>query len=380
MQSITSIEPIGSHEVFDLQVERTENFIAGGVVSHNTRWHDSDLSGRLIAQMEESKTEVEEIKEAMREDGEPESEIIMKIRQIQEEVDNWEIVTYPAVATFDEYKNGDGTVTSEPADAKSIFLRAKDEPLHADRFPYSRLMKIKRTVQPRHWSALYQQNPIPEEGLYFKKDMIRYEAVKFSHHHLPIYMAWDLAIGKKEINDYTVGIVGCIDYEDRVHILDMVRGHWDTFEIAEAVLDLFNQYKTTTHTPVVGIEKGQLEKALMPQLKKRMRERKLYPVFDDNLKPLTDKLIRARPLQGRLQQGMVYFPSNQPWVETAVHELLRFPGGVHDDIVDSLAWLLRMTLSSSAPRSPSKPKKKSWKDKLAKYYRNQTRSNDPMSA
>ena len=37
--------------MFDIQVGDTENFIANGVVSHNTRWHTDDLTGRLIRDM-----------------------------------------------------------------------------------------------------------------------------------------------------------------------------------------------------------------------------------------------------------------------------------------------------------------------------------------
>src|SRR6185312_7122864 len=47
---IVSITPFGYEEVFDLQIDRTENFIANGLVSHNTRWHEDDLAGRLLAQ------------------------------------------------------------------------------------------------------------------------------------------------------------------------------------------------------------------------------------------------------------------------------------------------------------------------------------------
>ena len=38
-EKISSITPDGEEEVFDVQIERTENFIANGLVSHNTRWH-----------------------------------------------------------------------------------------------------------------------------------------------------------------------------------------------------------------------------------------------------------------------------------------------------------------------------------------------------
>ena len=47
LDDVISVEPDGVEEVFDVQVDRTENFIANGLVSHNTWWHDDDLAGRL---------------------------------------------------------------------------------------------------------------------------------------------------------------------------------------------------------------------------------------------------------------------------------------------------------------------------------------------
>jgi len=47
---ILSIEPDGYEVVYDVEIERTGNFIANGVVSHNTRWHHNDLTGRLLLQ------------------------------------------------------------------------------------------------------------------------------------------------------------------------------------------------------------------------------------------------------------------------------------------------------------------------------------------
>ena len=44
---VVEVTPCGTEEVFDLQVDRTENFIANGLVSHNTRWHEEDLAGQL---------------------------------------------------------------------------------------------------------------------------------------------------------------------------------------------------------------------------------------------------------------------------------------------------------------------------------------------
>lgn len=82
------------------------------------------------------------------------------------------------------------------------------------------------------------------------------------------------------------------------------------------------------------------------------------------LKPITDKLARARALQGRMQQGMVSFASGGEWYDDTRNEMLRFPAGVHDDQVDSLAWMTTMVMGKQAPKKRVDAAMKSWKDRL----------------
>jgi predicted phage terminase large subunit-like protein len=139
------------------------------------------------------------------------------------------------------------------------------------------------------------------------------------------------------------------------------------------MLDLYERYSSKGATPLIGIERGQLELAIRPHLKKRINERKLYPAFDEDLKPMTDKLARARPLQGRMQQGGLVLPppETHPWVEMVVQELLRFPGGLFDDIVDALAWLVRMAPKIGVPvnKVARNSRLKSWRAELHKYLK-----------
>lgn len=48
LDEVVEVAPTLAEDVFDIQVERTENFIANGLVTHNTRWHEDDLIGRII--------------------------------------------------------------------------------------------------------------------------------------------------------------------------------------------------------------------------------------------------------------------------------------------------------------------------------------------
>ena len=358
----------------------------GGMLVIQTRWHDDDLSGRLERKMNEELKEIAELRMELKElrlksrtpgDHAACDAMAKRISEIDKTVDKWEIVKYPALATSDEYLSvRTGKIVTEikgesvaSSQNKYRLLRKRDEALHPARFPWELLMRYKRTMLPRDWSALYQQNPVPDEGIFFTAEMFRYRPTIPDHREFYKFVAWDLAIGQKNTNDWTVGIVGGLDWDDNLWLLDLIRGRWHTHQIAEHIIDTHMRYEAM----LTGIEKGQLELAIKPQLMKRMQERQANVTLaegDEALRPITDKIARARPLQGRMQQGKIILPSDQPWVDVLRSELLRFPSGLHDDIVDALAWLARMVLRQSPPPKPDDRIRKSanqytsWRERL----------------
>lgn len=290
----------------------------GGVIIVMTRWHEDDLGGRL---------------EQLTESGEIEPP--------------FEVIRYPAIAEEDERH------------------RRRGEALHPDRYDLKELERIRKTVGPRVWSALYQQRPAPEEGAYFTRDMIRY----YEPHQLPrkltVYATWDLAIGKKERNDYTVGLKFGVDEHDQIWILDMIRGRFDALEIVDHMLDMWQH---DDRFDLVGIEKGHIQMTLGPLLDKRMAERRLFRFTYEVLQPgRSDKEARARSIQGRMRQGMVLWPMHAAWMKEAEAEILSFPHAKHDDVVDALAYAgimldqLRLPPAERRKRLAQKP---SWRSRL----------------
>ena len=81
-----------------------------------------------------------------------------------------------------------------------------------------------------------------------------------------------------------------------------------------------------------------------------MLERRVFTTLWDGI-PTKDKVARARSIQGRMQMGKVFLPDCALTHEVIVPELLAFPAGKHDDIVDFLAWIALM-LEDILPAPP----------------------------
>lgn len=292
----------------------------GGVLIIMTRWSDDDLGGRLIREMEEG------------------------------EGDTFEVVKYPAIARFDEK------------------YRKKGEALHPARYDEEALSRIRKVLGERDWSALYQQEPVPDEGAYFTRDMFHFyrQAERPPDAEMVFYDAWDLAIGQNDYNDWTVGLTVGMDTNEDLWVVDMVRGKYDGMQIVDKMIDQHLKWDSQ----ITGVEKGQIEMSIAPFLERRVQETKAFRMNTEGMRTgRRDKPARARAIQGMAKAGKVHLPHPDecPWVEEFVFELLRFPAGQHDDQVDALAWIGLMITEMSAAQLPRPKRKASWKDKLDQY-------------
>ena len=341
LDAITSITHAGVEEVFDIQVDRTTNFIADGLCVSNTWWNEDDWAGRIQQVMASG------------------------------EGDKFEIVRYPAInESGDEYILEDETIVEilpgHPVPPGATLTREHNTALHPARYSTETMLKYKRNFfaagQKRIWSSLYQQNPAPDEGIFFGKNMFRYFSVAPPRHERFIAQAWDFAITEDRQNDYTVGCTLLQDEFDNCYVLDIRR-----FKSAdgEFIIDEILNYAREWDADLLGVEDGQIWKSLFSTFERRCSERQQYPNYEV-LVPLTDKLVRAGPLKGRMQAGKVMFNQNAAYYTELEHEMLRFPAGKHDDQIDALAWAVRTLLTRAAPRIKDRTPKqiRPWKDRL----------------
>lgn len=201
----------------------------------------------------------------------------------------------------------------------------------------------------RAWNALYQQNPVPDDGEYFKRDMFNSYAQAPQGMH--IYGASDYAVTEGG-GDYTEhGIFG-LDFNGDLYVLDWWREQAASNVWIERQCDLIAQYK-----PLIWFgEAGPIRKAIEPFLKRRMIERQT-PCRLEWLPSIADKVVRARSFQARASMGNVFIPDHAQWLPDLMSQLMRFPAGKYDDGVDVCSLIGRGLEYARPPemKAPQQP-------------------------
>jgi predicted phage terminase large subunit-like protein len=360
-----------------------------GIIVVMQRWSTDDLVGRLLARQAAEEKELVELREEVArlralEDPSPEdlaaaTQYELEANELDESMDRWDYVSYPALAVGDEYLTPGGQIVTVPAgsDADPLWrpIRKKDESVHPERFPRHYYLKIKR-ANPKRFQSMYQLDPQDDEGEFFSvSDFQRYPFrerpdPKFLH----VVCAWDLAIGVDKRNDHTVGIAYGVDHTGRRWALDLVRGKFNNYEkVADMVIDLHLKWGAA----ITGVERTQLEMALAPIIKRRMRERNQYITMAEGknaLRPITDKFKRATPLQAIARNGNYAVPEGEDW-DAYIRRMVKFGNTNIDDDVDATAWAEHLASSAALPNDPharpgsDEPARKGWlEDMMDKMF------------
>ena len=187
---------------------------------------------------------------------------------------------------------------------------------------------------PEIYSQEYLNVPIDESVAFFKRGEFLARSTDEQKLPLRYYIAADLAISESDRADYTAFVIGGMDERGILHVVNVVRGRFDSREIIEQIFVLENLY----HPEVFALESGQVSKSIGPYLHEEMLRRNSFPNILE-LKPHADKMQRARSIQGRMRARAVRFDKEADWFQALHDELIRFPRDKHDDQVDAFAYL-----------------------------------------
>jgi len=198
-------------------------------------------------------------------------------------------------------------------------------------YDYGRFLRDRKLESDaRTWSALYQQEPTPEEGDYFRREwLIPVEKLPKAS-DLRVYGGSDYAVTSQG-GDYTVHAVIGLDADENPYLLDLWRQQASSDVWVDAWCDLVRRWKPLEWAE----EQGQIKSGVGPFLEKVARERSAYCVRSQ-FPTRGDKAVRAQSIRGRMAMRGLRIPAFAPWRNEFEAELLRFPAGLHDDQVDAI--------------------------------------------
>ena len=264
-----------------------------------TRWHYDDIAGRLIDLMKAGK-------------GQP-----------------WKIITLPALPivlwTKDEagnkkepILNDDGSV---PGDALG---RKPNEALAPQRFSTNALKDREEVLGERSWNALYQQQPMSEEGGMFNAAWFKI-ADKLPARRTRV-RAWDFAATLD--GDFTVGVLMSRDADGVFYIEDVVRFRGTSLEVEQRVMKTAAQDGRSVQI-IIPQDPGSAGKAMSDNFIRKLAGYKVKAV-----RPNGPKETRAAAFAAQSEGGNVYLVKAH-WNQVFTDELSTFPLGVNDDQVDA---------------------------------------------
>jgi phage terminase large subunit-like protein len=177
----------------------------------------------------------------------------------------------------------------------------------------------------------YQNDPVSDEHRKFKIEQLKYFTEKdIEGKRLRCFITIDRAYSAEKTSDFTGIIVNRVDTENNWYVRsERFRGNEK--DLINKIFDLKSYFNPVK----IGIEQKAFEYTLKPYLTEEMRRRNSFFSITELKDANVAKIRRIEGLLPRYESGAMYFLKGQTDI---IDELIRFPKGVHDDLIDALAY------------------------------------------
>lgn len=259
-----------------------------------TRWHEDDLTGRVLASPGAT---------------------------------DWTVLELPALAGQNDQLG-----------------REEGDALWPAWYPRQALDALRADIGERAFQALYQQAPTPDQGAIFLREWLQGRYAPLPDRGLRIVTAVDASFGKSVQSDYSAVVTVASDRKS-YYVLHAKRGRWDFATLCEEI-----KCEAAEHNPhgSIIVEDAAAGQSAIQELK-RTTGLPIIPV-----KPQGSKLARAESVTPLFESERVFFPANASrWRDELIEELAGFPTARFDDQVDAVVYglsrLRGTTTSVDAP-------------------------------
>jgi len=255
----------------------------GNIIIVMTRWSKRDLTGQVLK------------------------------ASAQREGDEWEVIEFPAILP-------------------------SQKPLWPEFWPMEELEALRNELPNSKWQAQYQQNPTSESAAIIKREWWNIWEEDTPPYCEFTLMAWDTAFEANNRADYSACTLwGVFDHPDETGTaqtnLILINAFRDRMEFPLLKKRAIEEYKEWQPDSVI-IEKKASGAPLIYELRAMG-----IPVQDFTPVRGNDKITRLNAISDIFASGRVWAP-NARWAEEVIDEVASFPGGEHDDYVDTVSLAL----------------------------------------
>lgn len=236
-----------------------------------------------------------------------------------------------------------------PPVSADVVIHQNGPALWPGRYTAEQLEKIRSVLGAKHFNALYQQNPIDDEGAMFPRNAWQYYVPGEEPPMREAIIAVDSAFKDGVGNDYSVFAVWGHDGLNSYYLFDLWRERVEFPELIEAGDDLYAKWLragVTRKFSMVVEDKASGQSAIQvwrrphSSLVNPGKMRPALAVQAFAIKGAMSKEARADGVTPLIKGRRVYLPHHRTWTDAFVQEHVEFPLGAHDDQVDSTSIAL----------------------------------------
>jgi len=219
--------------------------------------------------------------------------------------------------------------------------------LFPDKFTPDVLKTLKMEKGPIEFSAQYMNEPLPQESAKFKVDWFKRTLEdELRVREINYFTMVDPAIGQRKESDKTAIVTIGVDQYNNWFVRNIIWGQFLPNEIIDRIFWNFEAF----HPLKIGVELTAYQKSLQYALIDEMRRRNIFlPIVE--LKAERSKMERIEGLVPRYANGTIFHLEQCPFIEQLEEELMRYPVGKHDDIIDALAYGLQIAHQARNPET-----------------------------
>lgn len=195
--------------------------------------------------------------------------------------------------------------------------------------------QLKLDLIPSEFAALYLNDPVDSDAIEFKPAWFQSITDLKPWEKSKCLMSIDPAFRLKQTNDFTGITISRINQDGNIAVLEAQQKKLNANDLVNHIFDLVKIYKPDK----VILETVAAQIVLMTLIRQKMQQTGQWFLLEEvKLDTSETKAMRIRALIPFYANLKIF---HAPGLKDLENQLIEFPRGLHDDIIDSLAHMIK---------------------------------------